>query len=136
MENKVVDNKTVKKSSSDNQNPSFNFDRKMFICITSLISIVAFSIFAYHTVDWSILLIGGLGLFLLFYPMARGNSGSSRQNIKRELMILGLISVVSCMVLFFTVTEQKDYAKVVVWIMAFVGIKLVFYPIYEIESQE
>lgn len=94
-----------------------------------------FSVFAMNAGDWSIFIVAGYCLFMLFYPLYQGKSESRLANYKKEYLMLGIICAAACLALPFLAGKEDSYVEAVTIIMALVGIKLVFYPNYNFDEE-
>lgn len=105
--------------------------------ILSICAVVAtlFSVFAVNAGDWSIFIVAGYCLFMLFYPLYRGKSESRLANYKKEYFMLAAICVAACLALPYLAGKEDSYVEAVTVIMALVGIKLVFYPNYNFDEE-
>ncbi len=105
--------------------------------ILSVCAVVAtlFSVFALNAGDWSIFIVAGYCLFMLFYPLYQGKSESRMANYKKEYLMLGIICAAACLALPFLAGKEDSYVEAVTIIMALVGIKLVFYPNYNFDEE-
>lgn len=101
-----------------------------FSLTLSTIGGLMFAAFAAQTSDWSILVMAGISVFLLFYPLIRYRSNLEKRSLKIQLLALFVICCLTCIVLNFLVSNPEQYPTIVTLMMAALGVKLVFYPIY------
>ena len=98
--------------------------------VLCVIGMTAFSIFACLTSEWSILIMAGIAIFLLFYPLIKESTTLGKNSLTKQIFRLIAICALTCLALSFLITNPEIYPTAVTMIMAFLGVKLVFYPIY------
>ncbi len=104
------------------------------ILLFFVVAAALFSVFAASVGNWSIFIVAGYCVFMVLYPVIKGRSSSKFENVRKEyLMLAGICSAV-CLCLFALVRQEEFYVEAVTLIMAFVGVKLVFYPNYNFEE--
>lgn len=143
QELETLDNHSIEEEGAESEEPADetsdtqDWKKEMppakILCVFA-VAAALFSAFALNVGEWSIFLVAGYCIFMVLYPLIRGRSKSRFENIRKEyLMLLGICAAV-CFVLYACIKQEDFYVEAVTLIMAFVGVKLVFYPNYNFDE--